>query len=61
MHILTITNLGTQMKGVDVLPTSWRHLPLKMQGEVISQEVARSQSGAAIQSTLTNIQANYKI
>lgn len=43
------------MKGMDVLPTRWRHLPLEMQSEVVSQEVTGSQSSAAVQSALTDV------
>lgn len=49
------------MKGMDVPSACWRHLPLKMQGEVVGQEVTGSQSGAAVKSTLTNVQADEEI
>lgn len=55
LHHFTFTNLRAQMEGVDVPSTRWRHLSLEMQREVVSQEVTGSQSGAAVQSTLTNV------
>lgn len=50
-----LTNLRAQVEGVDVTPTRWRHLPLEMQREVVGQEVTGSQSGAAVQSALTDV------
>lgn len=46
------------MKGMDVLLTLWRHLPLEMESKVVGQEVTSSQSRSAVQCTLTNIQAD---
>lgn len=40
---------------MDVLAAGWRHLPLEVQAEVVSQEVTRSQSRAAVQRTLADI------
>lgn len=51
----TSTDLGSKMKSVDVLPACWRHLPLEVQAQVVSQEVAGSQPRAPVQRTLTDI------
>lgn len=42
------------MKSMDVLPACWGHLPLEMQGEVVSQEVTGSQTRATVQSAFAN-------
>lgn len=51
----TFTNLRSKMKSMDVTPACWRHLPLEMQGEVVSQEVTGSQARATVQGALTNV------
>ena len=61
VHIFTFTNLGAQMESVDVLSSRGRHLPLKVQGEIVRQEVTGRQAGAAVQSVLTNLQADHEI
>lgn len=43
------------MESVDVLAACWRHLPLEVQAQVVSQEVAGSQPRAPVQRTLTHI------